>query len=47
VAADADVDIDMMVGALTYRVLQPDPPDIEQMRRYLTEVYRQVGLLPR
>jgi AcrR family transcriptional regulator len=45
--ADAEVAIDMMVGAVTYRVLQPDPPDTEQMRRYLTEVYRQVGLLPR
>jgi AcrR family transcriptional regulator len=48
VAADADVDvaIDMMVGAVTYRVLQPDPPDTEQMRHYLAEVYRQIGLLP-
>jgi AcrR family transcriptional regulator len=45
--ADADVAIDMMVGAVTYRVLQPNPPDTEQMRRYLAEVYRQVGLLPR
>ncbi|KAA0118363.1 TetR/AcrR family transcriptional regulator [Mycolicibacterium sp. P9-22] len=48
VAADADlgVAIDMMVGAITYRVLQPDPPDVEEMRRYLRQVYRQVGLLP-
>lgn len=48
VAADADFDvaIDMMVGAITYRVLQPDPPDTEEMRRYLRAVYRQVGLLP-
>ncbi|MBB2771335.1 MULTISPECIES: TetR/AcrR family transcriptional regulator [Mycolicibacterium] len=44
--ADAEVAIDMMVGAVTYRVLQPDPPDTAQMRRYLTEVYRQIGLLP-
>lgn len=44
--ADAEVAIDMMVGAVTYRVLQPDPPDAAQMRRYLTEVYRQIGLLP-
>lgn len=44
--ADAEVAIDMMVGAVTYRVLQPDPPDASQMRRYLTEVYRQIGLLP-
>ncbi|MGB3356649.1 MAG: TetR/AcrR family transcriptional regulator [Mycobacterium sp.] len=48
VAADVDVDvaIDMMVGAVTYRVLQPDPPDITEMRRYLRAVYRQIGLLP-
>lgn len=48
VAADADLDvaIDMMVGAITYRVLQPDPPDAEEMRRYLRALYRQVGLLP-
>lgn len=48
VSADADFDvaIDMMVGAITYRVLQPDPPDIEEMRRYLRALYRQVGLLP-
>lgn len=48
VAADTDLDvaIDMMVGAITYRVLQPDPPDITEMRRYLRQVYRQVGLLP-
>ncbi|WKG04828.1 TetR/AcrR family transcriptional regulator [Mycolicibacterium sp. HK-90] len=44
--ADFDVAIDMMVGAITYRVLQPNPPDTEEMRRYLREVYRQVGLLP-
>lgn len=44
--ADAEVAIDMMVGAVTYRVLQPDPPDAAEMRRYLTEVYRQIGLLP-
>jgi len=49
VAADTDVEvaIDMMVGAVTYRVLQPNPPDTEQMRHYLREVYRQIGLLPR
>lgn len=43
---DFDVAIDMMVGAITYRVLQPDPPGVEEMRRYLRAVYRQVGLLP-
>ncbi len=48
VAADLDVDvaIDMMAGAVTYRVLQPDPPDLDEMRRYLRAVYRQIGLLP-
>ena len=48
VAEDIDVDvaIDMMVGAITYRVLQPDPPDVNEMRRYLRAVYRQIGLLP-
>ncbi len=43
---DLDVAIDMMAGAVTYRVLQPDPPDVEEMRRYLRAVYRQIGLLP-
>ena len=49
VAEDTDVDValDMIVGAVTYRVLQPDPPDADGMRRYLREVYRQAGLLPR
>ncbi|MGW4791030.1 TetR/AcrR family transcriptional regulator [Nonomuraea sp. MG754425] len=48
VAADADLDvlIDMMAGAVTYRVLQPDPPDATEMLRYLTSVYRQAGLYP-
>ncbi|MBU9763741.1 TetR/AcrR family transcriptional regulator [Mycobacterium sp. TNTM28] len=48
VAADADLDvaIDMMVGAITYRVLQPDPPGVDDMRHYLRAVYRQIGLLP-
>jgi AcrR family transcriptional regulator len=48
VAPDADLDvlIDMMAGAVTYRVLQPDPPDIGEMLRYLTAVYRQAGLYP-
>ena len=47
-AADTDLDvaIDMMVGAITFRVLQPNPPDVDEMRRYLREVYRQTGLLP-
>ncbi|WP_329248536.1 TetR/AcrR family transcriptional regulator [Actinoallomurus sp. NBC_01490] len=46
VAADADLDvmIDMMAASVTYRVLQPDPPDAPEMLRYLKAVYRQVGL---
>ena len=44
--ADLDVLIDMMAGAVVYRVLQPDPPDATEMRRYLEEIYRQIGLLP-
>jgi hypothetical protein len=44
--ADADVLIDMMAGAVMYRVLQPDPSDLAEMRRYLKMLYRQVGLLP-
>ncbi|MGV0809190.1 hypothetical protein [Mycolicibacterium setense] len=45
--ADPDVATDLMVGAVTYLALQLDPPDTEQMRQYRTEMYRQVGLLPR
>lgn len=46
VAADADLDvlIDMMAGAVTWRVLQPDPPDAAGMLAYLTSLYRQIGL---
>lgn len=44
--ADLDVLVDMLAGAVTYRVLQPNPPTFRQMRRYLESVYRQVGLLP-
>jgi AcrR family transcriptional regulator len=49
VPEDADLDVltDMMAGAVTYRVLQPDPPDAAEMRRYLRALYRQAGLLPR
>ena len=43
---DVEVAIDMMVGAVTYRILQPEPPDVDEMRRYLRAVYRQTGLLP-
>lgn len=47
VASDADLEVlvDMLAGAVTYRVLQPDPPNIRQMKRYLESAYRQVGLL--
>jgi AcrR family transcriptional regulator len=47
VPADADLDvlIDMMAGAVMWRVLQPDPPDLPEMRRFLRNVYHQVGLL--
>lgn len=44
--ADLEVLVDMLAGAATYRVLQPKPPTERQMRRYLTTLYRQVGLLP-
>ena len=49
VAKDADLDVlvDMLAGAVTYRVLQPNPPTARQMRRYLEAAYRQVGLLAR
>jgi AcrR family transcriptional regulator len=47
VAADADVDVlvDMLAGGVIYRVLQPNPPTVRQMKRYLEAAYRQVGLL--
>ncbi len=48
VAADADLEVlvDMLAGAVTYRVLQPNPPNVRQLKRYLESAYRQVGLLP-
>jgi AcrR family transcriptional regulator len=48
VASDADLEVlvDMLAGAVTYRVLQPNPPTIRQMKRYLESAYRQAGLLP-
>lgn len=47
-AAGTDVEVltDMMVGAVLYRVLQPQPLDVTEARRYLESVYRQAGLLP-
>jgi AcrR family transcriptional regulator len=48
VSMDADLDAltDMLAGAVIYRVLQPAPPDTDEMRRYLESIYRSVGLLP-
>ncbi|AMO60559.1 TetR family transcriptional regulator [Mycolicibacterium phlei] len=43
---DLDVIIDMLAGAVTYRILQPNPPTERQMRRYLEALYRNAGLLP-
>jgi AcrR family transcriptional regulator len=43
--ADLEVLVDMLAGAVTYRVLQPNPPTALQMRRFLEETYRRVGLL--
>ena len=43
--ADLDVLVDMLAGAVTYRVLQPNPPTVRQMKQYLQSAYRQVGLL--
>jgi hypothetical protein len=36
----------MMVGAVLYRVMQPEPLDIAEAQRYLQAVYREAGLLP-
>lgn len=47
ITEDVDVLIDMMAGAVTWRVLQPDPPDAAEMLRFLKVVYRQVGLYQR
>jgi AcrR family transcriptional regulator len=45
--ADNDVLIDMMVGPVIWRLLQPEPfDDPAEIRQYLRTVYRQVGLLP-
>lgn len=43
--ADLDVLIDMMVGALIFRMMQPGRPDREETERYLEKVYRATGLL--
>ncbi|WP_158896083.1 TetR/AcrR family transcriptional regulator [Amycolatopsis anabasis] len=47
-AEDTDLDVlmDMMVGAVTYRLIQPGTINAAHLRRYLEAVYRQLGLLP-
>ncbi len=46
--ADADLDVllDMLAGSVLLRLLQSGPWDAAEARRYLTTLYRQVGLLP-
>ncbi|MGO1056110.1 TetR/AcrR family transcriptional regulator [Crossiella sp. CA198] len=44
--ADLEVLMDMMVGAVMYRVIQPEPLNADTALRYLEAVYRQAGLLP-
>ena len=43
---DYDVLIDMLVGAVLYRAIQPVPLTTAEAHRYLETVYRQAGLLP-
>jgi len=43
---DLDTLMDMMTGAVLYRLAQPGPLDAPTMRRYLETVYQQAGLLP-
>ncbi|MFE3458405.1 TetR/AcrR family transcriptional regulator [Nocardiopsis aegyptia] len=42
---DLEVLVDMMVGAVVYRVLQPRPLDAAEAERFLRAVYTQAGLL--
>ena len=43
-STDLDVLMDMVVGAITHRVVvQPDPPDEDAMREYLRVLIRQAG----
>ncbi|KAA5833616.1 TetR/AcrR family transcriptional regulator [Saccharopolyspora hirsuta] len=46
-AADADLDvlIDMVVGAVMFRLVQPEPLDAAGARAYLESVYRRAGLI--
>jgi AcrR family transcriptional regulator len=43
---DVEVLLDMTVGALIYRLLQPGDLDRDVLLDYLRRVYRQAGLLP-
>ena len=43
---DPDVLMDMLAGALLYRLTQPEPLDAAGMRRYLRRLYVHAGLLP-
>ncbi|GAB2753798.1 TetR/AcrR family transcriptional regulator [Salinifilum aidingensis] len=42
---DPDVLIDMMVGAVLFRLLQPEPLGAGEAHEYLASVYRRAGLL--
>lgn len=44
--ADLDVLMDMMAGAVMYRLAQPGPLHATEMRRYLEALFVQLGLLP-
>ncbi|MER7014070.1 TetR/AcrR family transcriptional regulator [Saccharopolyspora sp. NPDC000359] len=43
--ADLEVLIDMMVGAVLFRLLQPEPLNPTRAQAYLESVYRRAGLL--
>jgi AcrR family transcriptional regulator len=43
---DVDTLMDMMAGAVLYRLTQPGALDAPTMRHYLEAVYQQAGLLP-
>ncbi|CAL9369166.1 hypothetical protein SUDANB121_00833 [Nocardiopsis dassonvillei] len=44
---DLEVVVDMVVGAVIYRVLRPEPLDEAEAGRFLRSLYVQAGLLPR
>ncbi|GGM27766.1 TetR/AcrR family transcriptional regulator [Promicromonospora citrea] len=43
---DVEALLDMTVGALVYRLLQPGEIDRDELLAYLRRVYRQAGLIP-